>query len=146
MEEEEWVALQEQLAEEEQEARELEERGMEIRQKIYSQSDEITKLKSRNLELQRKVSNYQLAIGVGVEGRRALQECFYIQLFLEQEKQRRLSGENNRELEKAQEQVERLQSELKVRMKLNQLQATKVKNTCIACHTCKPPYPLPIQM
>ena len=46
---------------------------------------------------------------------------------MEKEKQKRLSsGGNTKELEEAQKQVERLQSELKVRMKLNQLQATKV--------------------
>ena len=50
-----------------------------------------------------------------------------LQLSIEKRKQERLSsGDNTKELEEAQAQVERLQSELKVRMKLNQLQSTKV--------------------
>lgn len=49
-----------------------------------------------------------------------------IQLLLEQDKQRRLSSGENRELEEAQAQVQQLQNELKIRMKLNQLQSTKV--------------------
>lgn len=49
------------------------------------------------------------------------------QLAVEQEKQELLStGERSRELEEAQLLVEQLQNELKVRMKLNQLQSTKV--------------------
>ena len=59
----------------------------------------------------------------------------FIQLSQEQEKQRRLnSGEKNKELEEAETQVERLQSELKVRMKLNQLQSTKVCNRTKCIH------------
>lgn len=71
---------------------------------------------------------------------------------MEQEKLRQVSGgEKNSELEEAQAQVERLQSELKVRMKLNQLQSTKVRPsvTCIStqdvfvfsgyrCKNCRP--------
>ena len=46
---------------------------------------------------------------------------------MEQERLKRLSGDGeSRVLEEARSQVERLQSELKVRMKLNQLQSTKV--------------------
>lgn len=49
------------------------------------------------------------------------------QLAVEQEKQELLStGERSKELEEAQLLVEQLQNELKVRMKLNQLQSTKV--------------------
>lgn len=54
-EEEEWVALQEQLAEEEQEMRELEQRKRELQEKIDTQSCEISKLKHRKAEWQRKV-------------------------------------------------------------------------------------------
>ena len=49
-----------------------------------------------------------------------------MQLLLEQDKQKRLSSGENRELEEAQAQVKQLQNELKIRMKLNQLQSTKV--------------------
>ena len=52
---EEWVALQEQLAEEEQEKEELEKRKRELGEKIDKLSDEITKVKRRNAELQAKV-------------------------------------------------------------------------------------------
>ena len=49
------MALQEQLAEEEQEKKELEKRRRELREKIDKLSDEITKVKGRNAELQSKV-------------------------------------------------------------------------------------------
>ena len=55
-EDEEWVALQEQLAEETKEQRELEERRKEIREKIVKQSDEITRVKRGNAVLQTKVN------------------------------------------------------------------------------------------
>ena len=54
-EEEEWVALQEQLAEEEQERRGLEERQREIHEKIDTQSSDVAREKRRNKELQQKV-------------------------------------------------------------------------------------------
>ena len=54
-EEEEWVALQEQLAEEEQERRGLEERQREIQKKIDTQSSDVAREKRRNKELQQKV-------------------------------------------------------------------------------------------
>ena len=54
-EEEEWVALQEQLAEEEQERRELEERKKEICDKIETKSSEVAQAKRSNTELQCKV-------------------------------------------------------------------------------------------
>ena len=55
-EDEEWVALQEHLAEEEQEGRELEGRRKEIRDRIQEQSTEIEQLKKGNAEQQAKVS------------------------------------------------------------------------------------------
>ena len=55
-EDEEWVALQEHLAEEEQEGRELESRRKEIRDRTQEQSAEIEQLKKGNAEQQAKVS------------------------------------------------------------------------------------------
>lgn len=55
-----------------------------------------------------------------------------MQLAVEQEKQKELlsgADERNKELEEAQLQVDQLQNELKVRMKLNQLQSTKVEES-----------------
>ena len=49
------MALQEQLAEEEQEGRELESRMGEIRAKIDAHNGEMGQLKRKNSELQRKV-------------------------------------------------------------------------------------------
>lgn len=54
-EDEEWVALQEQLAEEEQEHQELQQRRREINEKIDKQTDEIMRVKSENTALQTKV-------------------------------------------------------------------------------------------
>lgn len=53
---------------------------------------------------------------------------------MEQEKQKEVlsAGDRSKELEEAQLQVEQLQNELKVRMKLNQLQSTKVCSYSLA--------------
>ncbi|CAI8009300.1 hypothetical protein GBAR_LOCUS6271 [Geodia barretti] len=102
-EEEEWVALQEQLTEEEEEARELDERKKELRGKIETQSSDMAQVKRRSMELQRKLSQ-------------------------EKEKHERLNGgEEYEELEEAQEQVKRLRNELKIRHKMNQLQTNKMQ-------------------
>ena len=51
----------------------------------------------------------------------------HVQLSLGQEKLKRLKDtKDNKELEEVQAEIQRLQNELKVRMKLNQLQSTKV--------------------
>lgn len=51
----------------------------------------------------------------------------HVQLSLGQEKLKRLKDtKDNRELEDVQAEIQRLQNELKVRVKLNQLQSTKV--------------------
>lgn len=57
-EDEEWVALQEQLAEEEQEHKALQERRREISEKIDKQNDEIMRVKNENTALQTKVNNF----------------------------------------------------------------------------------------
>ena len=49
------MALQEQLTEEEEEARELDERKKELRGKIETQSSDMAQVKRRSMELQRKV-------------------------------------------------------------------------------------------
>lgn len=51
----------------------------------------------------------------------------HVQLSLGQEKLERLKdAKDSKELEEAQAEIQRLQNELKVRMKLNQLQSSKV--------------------
>lgn len=51
------MALQEQLAEEEQEHKELQERRREINEKIDKHNDEIMRVKSENTALQTKVNH-----------------------------------------------------------------------------------------
>ena len=64
---------------------------------------------------------------------------------MEQERLKRLSGDGeSRVLEEARSQVERLQSELKVRMKLNQLQSTKVTLAAFCIIVLELPLELPL--